>query len=153
MNLFFLDIDPKKCAEYHCDKHVVKMILEIVQMLYTSHHILGPKEKLPEDCYKPVSVKHPTAIWIRTSEKNYLYAIEVAMSLAKEYTYRYLKTHSCEKHVVWLSNNLPQFGAVQEYSNKVTLSTNKYFQNVGITQVPLAMPEECIVNDTIQSYR
>jgi glucose-6-phosphate 1-dehydrogenase len=28
MNIFVLDINTKKCAEYHNDKHVVKMILE-----------------------------------------------------------------------------------------------------------------------------
>jgi hypothetical protein len=28
MNIFFLDLDPTKSAEYHVDKHVVKMILE-----------------------------------------------------------------------------------------------------------------------------
>jgi hypothetical protein len=28
MNIFFLDYDVKKCAQYHVDKHVVKMILE-----------------------------------------------------------------------------------------------------------------------------
>ena len=63
MNIFFLDVDPKKSAQYHCDKHVVKMILEIVQLLYTAHHILG--SKLPKDAYKPVSVSHPLAIWIK----------------------------------------------------------------------------------------
>ena len=28
MNIFHLDEDPETCAVYHCDKHVVKMILE-----------------------------------------------------------------------------------------------------------------------------
>ena len=28
MNLFYLDEDLDKCAEYHVDKHVNKMILE-----------------------------------------------------------------------------------------------------------------------------
>lgn len=28
MNIFFLDWDVKRCSEYHCDKHVVKMILD-----------------------------------------------------------------------------------------------------------------------------
>ena len=30
MNLFYLDQNPKKCAEYHCDKHVCKMIVEFM---------------------------------------------------------------------------------------------------------------------------
>ena len=33
MNIFHLDTDPKTCAEFHCDKHVVKMIVETTQML------------------------------------------------------------------------------------------------------------------------
>ena len=43
MNIFVLDETPKKSAEYHCDKHVVKMILESGQMMCTSHwlHLLS----------------------------------------------------------------------------------------------------------------
>ena len=37
MNIFWLSMDPKQCAQMHCDKHVVKMPLEMVQMLCTTH--------------------------------------------------------------------------------------------------------------------
>ena len=33
MNIFVLDNEVEKCAEYHCDKHVIKMILESAQMM------------------------------------------------------------------------------------------------------------------------
>ena len=33
MNIFILDEDPSVAAQYHCDKHVVKMVLETAQML------------------------------------------------------------------------------------------------------------------------
>ena len=33
MNIFYLTHNPMQCAEQHCDKHVVKMILESAQML------------------------------------------------------------------------------------------------------------------------
>jgi len=36
MNLFYLDKDLDKCAEYHVDKHVNKMILEAAQLLCTA---------------------------------------------------------------------------------------------------------------------
>jgi hypothetical protein len=39
MNIFYLDKDPKKAAQYSCDKHVVKMILESAQMLCTAHRV------------------------------------------------------------------------------------------------------------------
>ena len=37
MNIFLLDKDPKIAAQYHCDKHVVKMILESAQMLCSAY--------------------------------------------------------------------------------------------------------------------
>ena len=39
MNLFVLSINPRKAAEFHLDKHVVKMILEACQLLYTAHWV------------------------------------------------------------------------------------------------------------------
>ena len=36
MNLFYLDEDLDKCAEYHVDKHIVKMPLEAAQLLCTA---------------------------------------------------------------------------------------------------------------------
>ena len=41
MNIFVLDLDPKKAARAHGDKHVVKMILEACQLLYTAHWIFA----------------------------------------------------------------------------------------------------------------
>ena len=40
LNLFYLHNDPVISAEMHCDKHVVKMIIEYAQMLSTAHRIL-----------------------------------------------------------------------------------------------------------------
>jgi hypothetical protein len=39
MNIFYLDHDPALAAQYHCDKHVVKMILELGQLLSTAHRL------------------------------------------------------------------------------------------------------------------
>ena len=43
MNIFYLDHDPTKCAMYHVDKHVVKMIVEYAQLLSTAHRVLDGK--------------------------------------------------------------------------------------------------------------
>jgi len=40
MNIFALDINPYTAASYHCDKHVVKMIVEYAQLLSTAHRVL-----------------------------------------------------------------------------------------------------------------
>jgi hypothetical protein len=152
MNLFFLDIDPKKCAEYHCDKHVVKMILELVQMLYTAHNVLKTQD-LPDDSYRSFSAKHPTCIWIRQNAVNYNYATTVAKHLCEEYTYRYNRIHTCEKHVDWLKANLPTFNKIETYTPQTILSYNKKFQDLGHTPVPLAMYDDVKYPDTFKSYR
>ena len=152
MNLFFLSVLPTECAEYHCDKHVVKMILEIVQMLYTAH-ILAKSDNLMVDHYRKISNhNHPMAIWIRKCSSNYLYAAEVGISIAHEYTKRYHKVHSCEKHVKWLYEHLPEFNNV-DYIKKCTFATNDYFISLGMTPIPLCMPEDCYLDDPIKSYR
>ena len=44
MNIFYLDRDPVTCAKQHCDKHIVKMILEYAQLLSTAHRVLDGAE-------------------------------------------------------------------------------------------------------------
>jgi hypothetical protein len=140
MNIFYLDKNPADCVKSHLDKHVVKMILEIVQMLYTAHHILKtPKEKLPENYYKPIrNYNHPMAIWIRARTKNYIFSCEIAKELSKEYTYRYRKVHSCDKHIKWLMNNLPKNIPIGKLTNP-----------------PLCMPDDSkdLSGDFVKSYR
>lgn len=150
MNLFFLAIDPKKCAMQHCDKHVVKMILEIVQMLYTTHNVMGNKI---EGGYRSFSPQHPTCIWIRQCEKNYLYACLVAKYLCEEYTFRYSRIHKCEKHVDILTKSVPVKFEITPYKEGVVLSFNKKFQDLGHTPVPLAMFDDVKYHDTFKSYR
>ena len=43
MNIFYLHEDPQISAKMHCDKHVVKMIIEYAQMLSTAHRMLDGK--------------------------------------------------------------------------------------------------------------
>lgn len=43
INIFYLDHDPAAAARAHCDRHVVKMILETAQLLSTAWHVLAPE--------------------------------------------------------------------------------------------------------------
>ena len=40
MNIFYLHPNTKTCAQHHCDKHVVKMIIEYAQLMSTAHRVL-----------------------------------------------------------------------------------------------------------------
>jgi hypothetical protein len=118
MNLFLLSWDVETCARWHCDKHVVKMILELVQMLYTSWHINA--DHVPGCApicrstglrgYRKLSnPNHPMAKWVRASRWNYLFTVRLAAALCLEFNHRYAHHHGCTKHVVWLARHVPPF--------------------------------------------
>ena len=90
MNIFYLDENIHKCVEYHCDKHVVKMILEYAQLLSSVHHMTGTGN---DNMYKLTHKNHPDAIWARDRMGNYEYLFSLAILLGEEYTYRYGKVH------------------------------------------------------------
>jgi len=107
MNIFFLDFNPQKAAEYHCDKHVVKMIIETAQMLYSAHWALNP-EGLPAGAYRKAHSNHPCSIWVRQSRANYLWLCELGIWLCREYQFRYgPKTHKTQAHMEWLMEHPP----------------------------------------------
>jgi hypothetical protein len=131
MNIFFLDYDPKKCAQYHNDKHVVKMILETAQLLCGVHWVTGN-----EAPYKLSHKNHPCSIWVRSSLENYLWLCELGLELCIEYEYRYGKKHKTYDVIMWCILNKPNISDVE------------------FTTPPLAMPDHCKVNNNpIKSYR
>ena len=94
MNIFHLHKVPKVCAKYHCDKHVVKMILETAQMLSTAYRKhCGDDDKL----YKSAYPKHPMTIWVGASGDNFFWTIKLLDQLLYQYTVRYKKVHSTIK--------------------------------------------------------
>ena len=119
MNIFFLSAKPGRCARWHCDKHVVKMILESTQILYTCQHMNGGTEKVVAEApicvstgkrgYKNHAANHPSVIWARSSMPHYIWLCWLALALVKEHMHRFKpkKIHSCNEHLVWLLNNPP----------------------------------------------
>jgi hypothetical protein len=157
MNIFYLSHDIKECAQMHVDKHVVKMILEYCQLLSTAHRIIdgemvigltktGRKVKrwLLQDereniLYSATHINHPSAVWVRQSNSNYQWLANLLDELCKEYTFRYGKTHKCEKDGLtkYLLMNRPHNISVKEF-----------------TEPTPAMPDNVKVpNDSLTSYR
>ena len=137
MNIFYLHSDPVTCAEWHCDKHVVKMILEYAQLLSTAHHEVDGKPSV--NCYKSTHRNHPSAVWARTNCKNYRWLWRLLDATATEYTHRYNKVHATKlKGIVDSLKSCPY--ELQEGSS--------------MTPMPQCMPDEYKVdNDPIQGYR
>ena len=98
MNIFYLDTNPVTAAEYHCDKHVVKMILESSQMLSTAHRILSGEEYCNDrGLYKKAYQNHPSTQWARECYTQYRWLFNLYESLLSQYTKRYKKIHACER--------------------------------------------------------
>lgn len=137
MNIFILHWKQRKAARWHVDKHIVKMLLETCQLLYTAHWVLAYPElgmcksavalsrvqkelEIPEymwsapvcestgePTYRPCHIHHPCAKWTRHCSGNYMWLTQLGLELAREFRFRFKKKHSCEKHVQWLHDNLP----------------------------------------------
>ena len=135
MNIFFLHLDPKTCAQMHVNKHVVKMILETAQLLCTAHH-LHPNLLGYIPPYKMTHKNHPSAIWTRESMSNYKWLCELGKELCIEYTYRYGKIHKSEKYIDDLMLNLPDI------------------EDKGFSEPRQAMPDIYKdENDSLEAYR
>ena len=154
MNVFYLHDDPKTCAEMHCDKHVVKMIIEYAQLMSTAHRVLDGEEyyalsvngrrikrwrmtdlKYENGLMKASHVHHPSNVWVRQSRQNYMWLNQMWNYLLLEYTHLYGKRHACadcmEVLYVW-PKNIP---------------------DVPFTPPTPAMPDECkIANNSLASY-
>ena len=137
MNIFFLDEDVKKCAQYHVDKHVVKMILETAQLLCGVHHVTAhdTAHDTSHVPYKLSHKNHPCSIWCRESLSNYLYLCELGLELCKEYTYRYGKRHKSQDVIEWCLINKPNIPDIE------------------FTEPAKAMPDEYKVKSVVESYR
>lgn len=135
MNIFILDTDYRKAAQYHNDKHVVKMILESAQLLCNVHHVNGNPQRLTAP-YKATHLNHPCSIWARESQMNYVWLVKFALELCKEYTHRYYKIHATQKIIEWCARHYP------------------HFDKMNRTPHPICVPKECLVGtDPVLSYR
>ncbi|MCB9357452.1 MAG: hypothetical protein H6505_02675 [Calditrichaeota bacterium] len=164
MNLFILDKNPAKCARDHCDRHIVKMPLETTQMLVSAFWVwngvttLAEKraasldkkflkrvfKKLPRtkpdgtpDPWGIGHLHHPCTIWVRTNDRNFLWALELGEELSKEYSRRYKKVHAVAPILEWIrAQEIP-----------APKSSRK-------TPFPQAMPDDCKVpGDAVAAYR
>lgn len=104
MNIFAIHKLAAEAAKQHCDKHVVKMILETCQMLYTAWW-RGRKTPPWIACeggyepYKAMCHNHPCSIWCRAEKENYEYLVKLGLELCKEFKRRYNNQHTGYFHL------------------------------------------------------
>jgi len=137
MNIFALDSDPVLAAKYHCDKHVVKMILETVQLL--SNCVYYPPRQGNTQTYRHSHLKHPCTIWVFESKLNFEWLYELGMELSAEYQRRYQKIHKSAEVI----RRVKSFVAPNFWAN-----------TTGMTPFKQVMPDQYKVpGDPIAAYR
>jgi len=156
MNIFHLDRNTVTCARYHNNSHVIKMVLESCQLLSTAHRVndgtpfedrtktnrrvtryMLSEQTYDSMLYHATHINHPCAVWCRNSIENYTWLWSLTNALAKEYSYRYGKTHKCERDGLISMLWVPP----------------AYFPSQGWTEPAQAMPDECKHSDAVEAYR
>lgn len=143
MNIFVLDENPVLSAKWHCDKHVVKMILEYAQIMSTVWHdalsARGQEAMLKSGMiYKPTHRKHPCTLWAGDNSDNYHWLSQQAYALCAEYTVRYGKVHKSQA-VIEALRYPPESLRVKPVHYRM--------------QFVQCMPEEYRCQDPVQAYR
>lgn len=133
MNIFVLDENPIKAAQYLCDKHVCKMIVESCQLLcsvfYFNSNIKPP--------YKLTHQNHPCAWWARNSRDNFVWLVNHLDELLVQYYLRYGKIHKCTEIYFWIIKHV-------EFLN---------FDFRILTPFVQCMPEKYKAQDAVDAYR
>ena len=131
MNIFVLDQDIERCARFHCDQHVIKMILESVQLLCTALHKKGISTP-----YKPTHINHPCVLWVERSYANFLWLSELTRALNREYRERFEK--KADHASLAVLEQISGFAYADE----------------GLTEFAQAMPDQYKVpGDAVTAYR
>lgn len=143
MNIFVLDELPQLAARYHCDKHVIKMILESAQILCTSLVMNGVD---PIDVpYKPTHSNHPCVVWARSDLANWKWLYNLIFELDKEYRFRYEKTL-----------NHGAYAKIKAYNlfARASYEWNNLFEKNKGSMFVQCMPEKYkIEGDPVKAYR
>lgn len=130
MNIFYLDENIETCARYHCDAHVIKMILESAQILCTVlwiNHMQAP--------YRPTHQNHPCVLWANHSLSNWRWLKNLAKALNQEYKYRFNHNENHKYYDVILSLNTPPL------------------PDLGLTEMSQVMPEVYKNKTAVLAYR
>ena len=138
MNIFVLDDNPVTNARMHCDRHVVKMILESAQMICTTHHLCPNTNESYSIPYKMTHKNHPCNKWLRDSIGNYSWLVELTKALNTEYRYRYNRDVNHKSY-----DAICQIDAIKLHS----------LMPKGFTPHPQCMPDKYKNQNPVIAYR
>lgn len=143
MNIFFLAASAAKAAELHCDKHVVKMILETTQILHTVLSMLdimlphSDDEGDPITTYKPTHHHHESVLWVLGGRSHFDWLLDLGLFLCKRYTQIYGKKHACERLLQHIYYNVCEEQLPQD------VGVHAWLRRLAYMGVPEHVVEKC----------
>jgi len=133
MNIFILDLDITRSAQFHMNRHVCSSLKEMAQMMCTNLAVhFGV-----ETPYKPTHINHPCTCWLIKSKPNWVYGLELAKALHDEWRFRF-------KH------------SSKEFHKSYEVIINLPYPNISSTRLTpfvLATNGWIIPSDPVASYR
>lgn len=140
MNIFILDTHPERAARALCDRHVVKMSVEYVQILSTVSHELGGVGP-----YRPTHRHHPCVVWAREQHQNYMWLLIHTLATHAEYEHRFRKWHRSSEALL---------NALAAENFRVPDVGTKGYRDVEIlVDAPQCMPAELRDPHPVVAYR
>jgi hypothetical protein len=146
MNIFVLDKNPNKCAEYHSDTHLNTLQKELTQMLSTViwHFDCDYAETSFKHgrLYLPTHEHHPCTRWLMESIGNFYWGVNLLDAFNKEWNYRKGKDHG---------SYVKCFESISYWKEHIAYQKN--FKQTICTPFMQVMPVEYRQKDEIQAYR
>lgn len=106
MNIFRLHDDPKIAAKLYNDKHLIKIIVEISQVLancFTKEQLEKAPKTQSGKVRKYSHYNHPISSWVRQFRGNTNWTVSHGLALCEEFEYRFGKKHFCEEFIKWVA--------------------------------------------------
>lgn len=126
VNIFFTHLNPTIAAEFCCDAHVRKMVVESTQMLANAYHMEGAKHTPPPKAdgtpYAKSHWNHPCAVWVREDFKHWDWLRVHAYGLAAEFKFRFGGDHACLGALGYMTQHLPLSWMVNRHFNTPPLA-------------------------------
>lgn len=136
MNVFFLARDPRIAARMHCDKHVMKMILEYAQLMMGAWWEMDPEYAQAERFWRKTHINHPAAKWVRSSLFSYAWVF------------------SCWSELLDLYEELSgRVHAASVFQDALAVCPPGVSDSLAWIEPPQCMPECSKTDDPVEAYR
>jgi hypothetical protein len=128
----------QETAQYICDLHVAKYIVDTIQVLSTAAHLRGvPPVK---GSFTPICQDDAVVKWTAQNWYNYRIMLEFSFFMEREYERRFGVRHSTHGTSLLIYRSIPDMSRIDNEFNRNRHTVGSYCVSKG-TPYPLVLPE------------